>query len=257
MTWNVITTHELTTGLLQSLFENKIAAIRVPGFIDTEICKKAVTKIKGHGIDYYENVKPKIGRIGITQFEHGNAKKTSYLAKAPENNARREQIFSDQPDLLYEVVNNVRKAWGPDVGIAMEEGSQQYFAGLIRVIDRALLHLDWAKLDGSEWKIGQVSGQIAWNIYLQMGEEGGATNVYCQQWQEHHQLLKNPHNYDYDRSIVQDCEMVKILPKQGELVLFNSRNFHEVESTSGDVERITISSFIGQINNSAKLVFWS
>ncbi len=56
--------------------------------------------------------------------------------------------------------------------------------------------------------------------------------------------------YGYDRVVVKDKPLVEIYPTQGGLVLFNSRNFHEVEHSEN--LRISMGGHVG-LNPLAKL----
>jgi hypothetical protein len=260
MAWELITTQNLTHDLLAALFENRIGAIQIPNFVSVENSQLAIQRIYAHGIEYYENVYPRIGKIGITQFEHRYSpiKKQEYFIKALIAHATRKDFFKDSGDPLIKVLDVVQNAWGTSTDIAVEEDSgERYFAGLVRVINKALLHLDWAPFDAPEWTIGKISAQIAWNIYLQTGVEGGETIVYRRLWQPSDELHLLPNSYGYDHSLVEGCDFIRIHPMQGALVFFNSRNFHKVEMTEGETERISFSSFIGLMKPSQELVFWS
>jgi hypothetical protein len=135
------------------------------------------------------------------------------------------------------------------VSLACENPDIEYFAGLIRNINHALLHVDFAKLDGKGWSIGLSEFKIAWNLILQNAETGGDTVVYKKQWEEQDSVFKNKLNYDYDMEIVNGSESVQYSSHAGDLTFFNSRNYHMVKPTSGSVQRLTVSSFIGYIGN--------
>jgi hypothetical protein len=261
--WDIIEKHNLNKSLLDSLFKGDIGVIRVPNFLSSDLCQKALQSIKTYGIDYYEGVYPKIGKIGITQFEHrfSPALKDQYFEKAAKANKARISIFKDTGDLVSMVIDFLNKGWDQRVNLAVEEGTNNsYYAGLIRVINQALLHTDWAGgLDGlnPNWTIGKINSQLAWNIYLQSSTRGGSTVVYRRLWRksdESYYKLKD--SYGYDPSMVLNTDFVEFTPKQGELVLFNSQNYHEVEKVEGDTERISISSFIG-LTPKNELILWS
>lgn len=260
MTWQIVETQTLTHEMLRDLYDNEIGAIKVPGFVSPEICDLAMRGIYERGFDYYKDVVPKIGKIGITQFEHrySQEKKKAYFDKAQIANEARQLSFQYSGDFLSKVMDLVNDGWNGKVGIAVEkETNKEYFAGLVRIMHRALLHLDWGPFDGPEWEIGKISAQIAWNIYVQMSDIGGEIVVYRRLWEPSDEALKIPDSYGYSPDLVKDCEYVELLPAQGDLVLFNSRNFHEVKQTNGEDERVTNSSFIGLMKDSNELIFWS
>jgi Putative 2OG-Fe(II) oxygenase len=260
MSWSVICTEHLTNSLLMHLFHNEIAAVIVPEFISSKTCELAVKGIQEYGFDYYKNIYPKIGKVGITQNEHkGNTNgKHIYFARVTEADARRKQVLKESGDFLTNVISAVRASWTQRVGVAFEEDlNEYYFAGLVRVINQALLHFDWAPKDAQGWAISQISGQLAWNIFLQVSDMGGSTRVYHKLWQDSDEPYHIPGSYAYEQQIVKESEFIEISPKQGDLVLFNSRNFHEVDATASTRERITFSSFIGLAQESGELLFWS
>lgn len=260
MTWEMVTTAAPTRPMIVSVLHNDVAAIRIPGYVSPDICKLAVQGIHEHGIDYYENVYPPIGKIGITQFEHrfSPVKKRAYFDKAPGATAARRDAFKHSGDLTAQVIATVEQAWEYEASIAVEADSgEEYFAGLVRVMSRALLHMDWAPFDGPEWTIGKIAGQIAWNIYMQMPLQGGSTRVFRRPWEPADEAMKIPGSYGYNMELVNGCESVEILPKEGDLIFFNSRNFHEVLDAQGDIERLTNSSFIGWMKDTEQMIFWS
>src|SRR3712207_509465 len=114
MAWEAVQTHRLTHDLLESLFANDIGAIRVPGFIPKPVCDLAVRGIHAFGIDYYKDVYPRIGRIGITQFEHQKdvQQKLEYFKKAPQADINRQEVFRQSGDLLITVITTIQEAWG-------------------------------------------------------------------------------------------------------------------------------------------------
>ncbi|OYD08213.1 histidine kinase [Paludifilum halophilum] len=261
--WEVVKANQLTKELLDGLFKGEIGAVRIPHFLSPQLCSKALEGIKRYGVDYYEGVYPKIGKIGITQFEHRFSEdaKREYFRKAEKANQARESIFRDSGDPVGMVIDAVGEAWGSPAGIAREEESNHsYFAGLVRVMNRALLHTDWAGgLDGRDpdWTIGKIYAQLTWNIYLQTSSSGGATVVYQRPWRKSDQTYyKRKDSYGYDERVVENADAVRIVPERGEWIAFNPQYYHEVEEADGDTERITISSFIG-LSPSKKLIFWS
>jgi hypothetical protein len=260
--WAKATTPYLSRANLMGLFTGRIGAVVVPGFVNQADQAKALESIVGHELwSYYRRVEPKVGRLGITQVEHQQnaAEKADYFAKAPQAHRVREEMLRGSGDFLYKVMHFVQYAWGKSVGIAAEPpGRDLYFAGVVRSIGLAKTHVDWARFDAPGWMIGEkVDAQLAWNIYLQMSGDGGDTVVYRRMWQPEDEAFKVAGSYHYDKKVVEGCDFVRVQPNPGDLVLFNSRCFHEVEKSTGQDERITISSFIGLIEETDDLVFWS
>ncbi|MEK8173409.1 phosphopantetheine-binding protein [Streptomyces sp. M19] len=72
--WECVEQDKPDAAALDALFDNEIAAIRIPGFLPAERARAAVRGVREHGLQYYRGVDPPIGRIGITQFEHRRAR---------------------------------------------------------------------------------------------------------------------------------------------------------------------------------------
>lgn len=257
MGWELVRADKLTAQLLQALLDNEIAAVAIADFLGGEARRSAIEAIERHGMDYYRDVDPPIGRIGITQFEHrlDEAGRTAYFAAAGPANERRRAVFDQSGDLLELVMDALGAAWPGNVGLAREPGGEEYFAGLVRMIRKGLVHCDWAPHDAPGWAIGEVDAQITWNIYCQVPASGGATYVYRRPWDPSAEEALIPDSYGYHESLVAGCERVCIEPAPGELVLFNSRNFHSIEANDG-AERISVSSFAGR-TGTGDLVLWS
>jgi len=253
--WATLEDATFSTETLEALFRNEIPAIRISQFATVEECHKLAEAADFVGFDFYENVEPPIGRIGITQFEFGNSRKFGYFDAVHQADSRKQRIVSLSFDPLERLAMLLRLHTAGKVGIAQENDHLgQYFAGLIRHINVALLHIDFAGFDAPDWKIGRCVAQLAWNLYLRVPESGGKCIVYNRQWCTNDEEYKVPDSYSYDMSVVQTSEAKYITPVLGDLVLFNSRNFHQV--LPGHGERITMSSFIGKMPE-GDLVFWS
>lgn len=256
--WRLLEVDRLDQHLLESLFDNRIAAIRVPNFFDENTMRAAVRGIRAHGLDYYRDVDPPIGRIGITQYEHRHDELSmkEYFESAPDANRARREMFAGTGDLLETTLNRIGTAWGSGVEIAREPDGREYFAGLVRVIGEALLHCDWARHDAAGWAIAEIDAQITWNVHCSMPGAGGATVVYDRPWDEGAEEFLVDGSYGYRDGLVAGVRSVRVEPRQADLVCFNSRNFHRVERGSGDAERISLSSFIGRTAN-RQLIAWS
>lgn len=253
--WATLDDSIFNNQTLEALFRNDIPAIRISQFATLEECQKLAQAAEFVGFDFYENVEPPIGRIGITQFEFGNSRKLEYFAAVHQAASRRQQIVSLSFDPLERLAMLLRQHTSSKVGIAQENDNLgKYFAGLIRHINVALLHLDFSQLDAPDWEIGHSVAQLAWNLYLKVPKHGGECVVHNRPWCVNDEQYKIPGSYSYDTNLVKDSEAKYITPVLGDLVLFNSRNFHQV--LLGEGERITMSSFIGKMPK-GNLVFWS
>lgn len=252
--WGSTEDSVLSEASLTALLNNDIPSIRIKNFATSDECNHLVESAKKFGFDFYKNVSPPIGRIGITQFEN-KATKSEYFQKSCEANTNLANICSSNFNPVARLMEYLEKIAGFSACLAMENDQDRYFAGLIRQINTALLHIDYAPFDGTEWAIGKISSQLAWNLYLTPVEDGGECVVYNRPWRESDEKFKVNGSYGYDHEVIKAADMKKIKPVIGDLVFHNSRNYHLVNQGIG--ERLTISSFIGQYPDSKSLIFWS
>jgi len=260
MSWNIVETEHITKQEIVSLIQNEIAAVRIAHYIPRQRCDVALQAIYAYSREYYKNVYPRIGRIGITQSEHkaSAVEKLAYFEKAPQAHATRKQVLSASGDLLEDVMGMVGNAWSSGVSLAIEEELQkQYFAGVIRMLDKVLLHYDFAPKNGLAWTIGTIVAQLSWNIYLQVGVSGGQIKIYQKLWEPADDAHSISGSYGYQPHLVEGHNSVQINPEQGDFILLNSRNIHEVNIVDKGGERVTFSSFIGYSGFDAPLTFWS
>jgi hypothetical protein len=255
VSWDIFSVAKLEAGLVDALFDNCIAAIRVPNFLDDRTVRTAAESVEKRGIDYYAGVSPPIGKIGITQFEyrHSEQSRIEYFSLAAAANKERSAIFTAGSDPVILVMEAIRAA--RPAGLAIEGDGSQYFAGLIRVINETLIHCDWAPFDASSWTIGKINAQITWNIYCQMPDVGGTITVYNRPWTPATQRFQIPGSYGYREELIAGCESIEIQPMVGDLLFFNSRNPHRVNGGAGAM-RISVSSFVGR-GDGESLVLWS
>jgi len=148
--WITQNDRALSKENLMALFENRIAAIRIPNFATESDCNELVKSANRVGFDFYENVYPKIGRIGITQFELKD-RKHEYFQNAPQAITKIQNITSNGFSPLNKLSELIRGKCGLESEIAKEE-EKTYFAGLTRHINKALLHIDFGPFDGPDWE---------------------------------------------------------------------------------------------------------
>jgi len=166
--WDLVETEKLDAGLLTDLFEDRIAAIRIPDFVPRAARTAAIRR---RGFDYYENVHPAIGRVGITQFEHraDSAARRRYFDQVAGMTAERQKVFAAAGDQVERVLAELRASGQPRSSSPSNLTAQPYFAELIRLIDEALSHCDWAARDAPGWAIDAVRAPAELERLLQCG----------------------------------------------------------------------------------------
>ena len=252
--WELADVEALTSNNLTMLFENRIPFIRVVGFATEGECALLASKAMSIGFDRYQDVDPPIDRIGCTVFEYDGLPSDAYFAECANAKAIQRSIFRDSFDPVNRLIDRLRTITNKYVDIA-EDADRKYYAGLIRRIEKGThLHIDFAPVEQSGWSICHVRHQLAWNLYLRVSEDrGGITHVYERQYREGDQLSRSG-RYGYDRYVVEGSARASYKPNTGDLMIINTKNFHEVEATRGD--RMTVTSALG-VTDVGNLVLWS
>jgi hypothetical protein len=253
--WRSLEISELTRDNLQALFDFQIPAIRIRDFATTAECETMIAAIDLAAFVYSARQSPPIGRIGITQYGHRD-RAEAYFAGVPSANQEVQQIFSHSFDPVLRVIEALSGSWPSAVGVASSEHGP-YHAGLIRLIhDFAGLHFDFVPIEGRGWSIDDVGAQISWNLHVSSPGSGGACMVYDRRCEVEHEAAKaDPDELLADRSFITDCRKVTLDSKVGDIVFFNTQNYHEILPCQGG-RRITVSSFIGR-KPDGSLVLWS
>lgn len=257
MKWSLTETDcNLSLENLKNLADNRIPYIRVKNFIKKEDLEILLQQLDIVGFDYYQNVNPPIGKIGTTVFENQDSCPTYFDMSRKILNKL--SIYAPEHK---KAVESLKKRL-TKLGLSQKHGnpSEEYFTGLIRIMrNGALLHIDFAPFDAKNYSIKNIRFQIACNIFLKLPQNGGGhTIVYNRQWHHQDELYKMKNSYGYLEDVVELKDSVNIIPEAGDLILFNSRNFHEVKpNKSVEDDRITLSCFAGIDAEQKTIEFWS
>lgn len=269
MSWELVAARTLTEPLIRSLIDNEVGAVCIDGYVAQERCARFVESIARRSFTELNGV-PKIG-LSRTEFWHLPDGEARYLSEVPRAEAQRREILGPAGDLLPEVLALLRSAWPGGARVLTcdtgadnsgdkggDKGGAPYFAGILRSLRGNLLHIDWDPTDVPHWTSGKVVAQLSWNIYFQTSEEGGEVTLYRKLWHEADNAHKRTDtSYGYQDSVVAGCERLLIRPRSGQLIFFNTRNFHRVEPVQGQSPRLTMSSACGLQPQNNHLVLWS
>ena len=253
--WESNQDYSLTKESLKMLCENRIPLIRIKDFSTEQECDNLVAQAQVFNFDSYQNVYPKIERIGITVFEYNRISKAAYFQAVERTTKIRDSILTASFNPLERLIEKIRDCTGANVRIASEPLYGNYYAGLIRKIEQGTqLHIDYAPSEQSEWEVGTVIYQLSWNLYLKCSpNNNGKTRIYDRQWQPSHDEYKLD-SYGYSDTVIADADMTTFQPYVGDVFIFNTRNFHTVEPMDG--QRITFTSAIGLLPN-GEIILWS
>jgi len=254
--WSTHEPQELSPRSWEQLARNEIPLIVLRGVATHAECATLVARAASIGFAQYENVQPPIDRIGATVFEHNNTSMQSYFAEANRVRALQNEIFSKSFSPLERFTSRMLSALGRPVELASDPQHGNYYAGLVRRIENStLLHIDYAPAEAPTWSIASVTSQLAWNLYVELSDIGaGVTHVYNRPWQPADEAMKVPNTYGYEHALVAGAERITFRPTLGDVYIFNTRNFHEVEASLG--RRTTVTSAIG-IEPEGDIVLWS
>ncbi|WP_421842383.1 hypothetical protein [Marinobacter algicola] len=257
--WNELKEFELSKKNLERLLNNEIPAIRIRGFATDSECASFTAAMKKANIKTYG--KAAVGYIGMAQVEYRWDKtKEDYFSDVKDAFEDQKFVFDNSFDPMQRLIDRLSECWDEQVGIAEETGFGKYFAGIIRFASKGIaLHADYAPFNSPGYEIEKINSQLGWNLFVEVPSGGGVTTVHNSPWNPEMEDGKPPQSYGLDRSVVEGAETFDYSPGKGDVVLFNSRNPHEispgVDGSSG--ERLQIGSFIGRMSDTNKLVLWA
>ena len=245
---------QLTPYTLQQLLDNEIPYIRL-GLASETACHDLGKRLTELAFGAYRDVEPRIDRVGCTVFEYDAVGADDYFAASQAAAALRDRIFAQAFDPLQLVIRELARRTGRRTSIAEDHRGQRYYAGLIRRIELGTeLHIDYAPVEQTGWSVCEIQHQLTWNLYVKVGRGGsGRTTVFRRQWQPSDAALRQG-SYGFSHKAVAGSEYVTFQPRVGEVVFFNTRNYHVVDPSFGD--RITVGSAIGETRN-GDLILWS
>ena len=254
--WNTLNVEELDRDCWQRLVRNEIPAVVIRDFATPDECARLVERSQVIGFGPYEKVVPPIDRVGATVFEHNGSAISLYFAEAERVRAIQGEIFSQSFSPLERFMSRLSGIAGAPVQIAADPIHGTYSAGLIRRIENgALLHIDYAPAEHPEWWVAQVEAQLSWNLYLELDPVNpGRTHVYNREWSAKDVTFKIPDSYGYQHAVTDGAKRFTLHPTRGDVYIFNTRNFHEVESSKG--RRTTVTSAVGVLPD-GRIVLWS
>ncbi len=257
--WSRHAEAELSRETLAALLADEIPAIRIRNFASTAECAAFAEAVRRVGLKYY-SVARRIGYIGMAQYEYRwNRPKEDYFHDVGVANGKKDAVLRESFDAVGRLVDRLQEHYPAGrVGVAEEELGR-YYAGIIRQASEGVdLHADFAPFNSPQYAIGAVDAQLGWNFYAEELVSGGETTVHHAPWTPEVRPGEIPKSYDLPRDVVAGAEAFTFNPNLGDVVIFNTRNPHEIaggEAGPGR-ERISIGSFIGRLPN-RDLVMWS
>lgn len=258
-TWTSHQEHPLTAENLRLLLDNKIPAIRIKGFASPAECKAFVTSVKAGKIKYY-NVQKKIGYIGMAQYEYRwDRPKSDYFEDVKTADAELAEVTGRSFDPVERLIAAIKAVYPHGVGPGEEPGHGKYFAGIIRIASEGVdLHADFAPFNTLDYSIRHIDSQLGWNFFAEQPLSGGITTIHNAPWTPALVSGEIPQSYGLPREIVQGARSFDYAPTAGDVVIFNTRNPHEIGAgvAAPGVDRVSIGSFMGRMPDKS-LAMWA
>jgi len=250
--------------LLPMLADNQIAAVKISNFYTKEELYTIVNKINKQSIFWYPESDNTQGRIGLSAAEYCSTleRKALYFEQVAESSRIRDDFFSDTINPIQKI--NELFSGSHQVAVAREPnvGDAPYFFGLIRAMGaKSTLHFDFAPHQLPGWRVSESTEQFGLVLYLQMPVAGGELLVYNHPWKieddvyNQDKIKKGP--YGFDPAFIADEIPARITPVAGDLVIFRTRNFHQIDENSPGLNqyRLTFNTFLALKDKA--LLLWS
>ena len=255
--WRERREYPLTTDSLSDLLANKIPAIRVKNFANADECARFAIAMRSGARKEYGVDRP-IGYIGMAQYEfRWSRSKKDYFDAVPKAFADQRFVFDRSFDVMARFISVLGSAWPSPVRIAEDEYGP-YFAGIIRFATNGIgLHADYAPFNMPGYSVDQITSQLAWNLFVEAPASGGVTTLCNAPWTPEMEPGKPPQSYGLSKPADGAIETFQYAPAVGDVVIFNSRNPHEVSAGLSEAGhgRLQIGSFAGHMPDRSLVLF--
>ncbi|POX44923.1 proline hydroxylase [Streptomyces sp. Ru72] len=257
--FTALDTEAFTDRHLANLAAGTLAAVRVPGFLDTHTCQAALKALDRLPTADYDpqRVPTRIVRFGPAlngyRDKEGRLGADRYWLAAEAARAAWHRAGL-RPDPVAVAMARLGSAWGAAV-VPTTIGGRAVFGGTLREINAgALVHYDDINREFPAGVFDQdVVAQLAFNVWVAVPEMGGATTVWRHRWEPADEQHREA--YGYRTAAVGGCQQVRVIPRLGDGLLFNPVNFHAVEPAPGG-RRIAFAFFLGP-TTTGQLIAWS
>lgn len=248
--------------MLPLLSANQIAAIKISNFYSQADLAFIDNNIDRRDIAWYANSENKQGRIGISATEYHSKEngKALYFSLVAKATTAREKMFHGVQDPIQKIVDMFSADYKISMALEPSMNEAPYFSGLIRAMGaKSTLHFDHAPVQLPGWKVSESEEQFSLVLYLQMPDVGGELNIYNHPWVPEDEvynkdiLEKGPNGFD--PIFLESEEPTKVPPASGDLIIFRTRNFHQIDSIGSGQIRLSFNSFMTL--NGDELSLWS
>ncbi len=252
----------LTEASLRALIAGDIPAIRIPDFASSAECERLCQAIRRAPAKGDTAVTSPMNLIGCNFSNHGADGKENYFARVAPSYREVTAITSEAGfDPLRRMLERLHNVWPGTVTIAEDPQYGRYFAGGIKTRTQgSRVHYDYAPHTAPGHVIAQVADQLGWNLYLALPANTGQTTTYNRPIPrgDGARGSGNALSLALDPRWVSGAEAYTFRPREGEVVMINTRYPHEVvmEDVAPEEWRVQASSFIGRLETD-ELILWS
>jgi Rps23 Pro-64 3,4-dihydroxylase Tpa1-like proline 4-hydroxylase len=228
------------------LISGKIPALIIPDVLSKSICASLSNKILNlNSITSIPRISKKIG----TSISSHIYKKSKYFSNAKISNQSLKNIFSENDSPIDVMQQTISKVFEKQMFTANENGMTYSYA-MIRIHehgDSIHLHRDNSNFEMSEYGISDLNNQLSAILYLQSPFHGGKLTIYDKMWNKNDEQMRCP-EFGYSSDLIKNTSQKKIPPITGNMVVFNPKLYHKVESVIGIKSRITLGFFFGEMS---------
>lgn len=254
--WRIAEPETLSSASLEALCRAETPAVRIPLLDDAE-CDAMMRALPDDAFERYAN-KPAFQtfeRFGIPQAGYHSNNRDRYFEDAIQAGRQRDALIEAAGvDPLARAMARIREDAGADISIAREPDGREYFSGIVRRLNDGIrLHADTCRRTDARWGIHTARAQLSLNVFL-TSFDGGECIVHERAHEDADDATVPRGSYIYDRALVAGARSVRIQPNKGDLLLINSRCYHEVEPAQAD--RVTYAAFVGLLPDH-RYVVWA
>lgn len=250
---------DITDRNMNLLIEHKVPALIAKNFIPQDICEVVASRLEQTSFQNYDHLNNiPVFQIGLCHNQWAKDDFSVYFGKKQEALKIVEDIYQGLDiDPVQKVIDMLSLKCNRQVQLFHEPGFGDYFAGAFRSFKgHGKLHVDHAPSHiSAPWAVTSISKQLTWNIYYSVKHGAGELVIYDTIHTPENEKQKTPNDYYFPYSVLENTQHIRIKPEVGDLILFNTQNFHEILSDE-QTSRISQTSFIG-LKEDGSLNLWS
>lgn len=251
---------ELTEENMNLLLDFKIPGVIVRQFLSSDLCRTVAERLIELNFDTYSHLNEiPVNHIGLCHNQWAHEQKNLYFSKKQQAQQVIDTIYEDlRIDPVKKITEVLSQQTCRQVDIFDEPGFGRYFAGAFRSFrGHGKLHVDHAPSHIQQpWAVTEIKRQMTWNLYYTRLNSGGELVIYDTIHTPQNEPMKVPGEYYFPYEVLERPDCISLVPEVGDLIIFNTQNFHEILGNNGGGHRISQTSFIG-LKQDDSLGLWS